>query len=56
MYNFTEFLKDLSHSSNIPFNVITEDGIALYISDLDIENYYANYLHYYVGRVKGIIS
>ena len=38
MYNFTEFLKDLSHSSNIPFNVVTQDGNSLFISDLDIEN------------------
>ena len=56
MYNFTEFLKDLSHSSNIPFNVVTEDGIALYISDLDMEN--SNIINFTImlGRVKGIIS
>ena len=56
MYNFTEFLKDLSHSSNIPFNVVTEDGIALYISDLDIENSHITNFTIMLGRVKGIIS
>jgi sugar diacid utilization regulator len=56
MYNFTEFLKDLSHSSNIPFNVVTEDGIALYISDLDIENSKITNFNIMLGRVKGIIS
>jgi len=56
MYNFTEFLKDLSHSSNIPFNVVTEDGIALYISDLDIENSHITTFTIMLGRVKGIIS
>ena len=56
MYNFTEFLKDLSHSSNIPFNVVTEDGIALYISDLDIENSYITNFTVMLGRIKGIIS
>jgi len=56
MYNFTEFLKDLSHSSNIPFNVVTEDGIALYISDLDIENSNITNFNIMLGRVKGIIS
>ena len=56
MYNFTEFLKDLSHSSNIPFNVVTEDGIALYISDLDIENSHMTSFTVMLGRVKGIIS
>lgn len=56
MYNFTEFLKDLSHSSNIPFNLVTEDGITLYISDLDIEN--SNIINFTImlGSVKGIIS
>ncbi|MCB2298017.1 PucR family transcriptional regulator [Clostridium tagluense] len=56
MYNFTEFLRDLSHSSNIPFNVVTEDGIALYISDLDIENSHITNYTIMLGRVKGIIS
>lgn len=56
MYNFTEFLKDLSHSSNIPFNIVTEDGIALYISDLDIENSHITNFAIMLGRVKGIIS
>lgn len=56
MYNFTEFLKDLSHSSSIPFNVVTEDGIALYISDLDIENSHIINFTIMLGRVKGIIS
>lgn len=56
MYNFTEFLKDLSHSSNIPFNVVTEDGIALYIGDLDIENSHITNFTIMLGRVKGIIS
>jgi sugar diacid utilization regulator len=56
MYNFTEFLKDLSHSSNMPFNVVTEDGIALYISDLDIENSHITTFTIMLGRVKGIIS
>lgn len=56
MYNFTEFLKDLSHSSNIPFNVVTEDGIALYVSDLDIENSHITNFTIMLGRVKGIIS
>ncbi|MFT5873984.1 MAG: sugar diacid utilization regulator [Clostridium sp.] len=56
MYNFTEFLNDLSHSSNIPFNVVTEDGIALYISDLDIENSHIINFTIMLGRVKGIIS
>ena len=56
MYNFTEFLKDLSHSSNIPFNVVTEDGIILYISDLDIENSHIASFTIMLGRVKGIIS
>ncbi|MCJ7689884.1 MAG: helix-turn-helix domain-containing protein [Clostridiaceae bacterium] len=56
MYNFTEVLKDLSHSSNIPFNVVTEDGIALYVSDLDIENSHITNFTIMLGRVKGIIS
>jgi S-adenosylmethionine/arginine decarboxylase-like enzyme len=56
MYNFTEFLKNLSHSSNIPFNVVTEDGTALYISDLDIENSHITNFAIMLGRVKGIIS
>jgi DNA-binding PucR family transcriptional regulator len=56
MYNFTEFLKDLSHSSNIPFNVVTEDGVALYISGLDIENSNITNFNIMLGRVKGIIS
>jgi hypothetical protein len=56
MYNFTEFLRDLSHSSNIPFNVVTEEGIALYISDLDIENSHITNFTIMLGRVKGIIS
>ncbi|MGK0465253.1 PucR family transcriptional regulator [Clostridium sp.] len=56
MYNFTEFLKDLSHSSNIPFNVVMEDGIALYISDLDIQNSNITNFNIMLGRVKGIIS
>jgi sugar diacid utilization regulator len=56
MYNFTEFLKDLSHSSNIPFNLVTEDGTVLYISDLDIENSHITNLAIMLGQVKGIIS
>ena len=56
MYNFTEFLKDLSQSSNIPFNVVTEDGTALYISDLDIESSHITKFTIMLGRVKGIIS
>ena len=56
MYNFTEFLKDLSHSSNIPFNVVTEDGIDLYISDLNIENSNITNFAIMIGSVKGIIS
>ncbi|MBW9145020.1 helix-turn-helix domain-containing protein [Clostridium sp. CM027] len=56
MYNFTEFLKDLSHSSNIPFDIVTEDGIALYISDLNIENSNITNFTIMLGRVKGIIS
>ena len=56
MYNFTEFLKDLSHSSNIPFNLVTEDGTTLYTSDLDIESSNITNFTIMLGRVKGIIS
>jgi hypothetical protein len=56
MYNFTEFLKELSHSSGIPFNVVTEDGTELYISDLEIKNSHITNFAVMLGRVKGIIS
>ncbi|MBU3177050.1 helix-turn-helix domain-containing protein [Clostridium estertheticum] len=56
MYNFTEFLKNLSHSSKIPFNVVTEDGNSLYISDLDIKNSHITSFTILLGRVTGIIS
>lgn len=56
MYNFTEFLRDLSHSSNIPFNVVTQDGTTLYNSDLDIESSHITNFTIMLGSVKGIIS
>ncbi|MCB2289867.1 helix-turn-helix domain-containing protein [Clostridium sp. CS001] len=56
MYNFTEFLKDLSHSSNIPFNIVAGDGIELYISDLDIKNSHITNFTIMLGCVKGIVS
>ena len=56
MYNFTEFLKHLSHSSKIPFNVVTEDGNSLYISDLDIKNSHIISFNIMLGRVTSTIS
>ncbi len=56
MYNFTEFLKDLSHSSNIQFNVVTEEGVTLYSSDLDIENSNIANFTIMLGHTKVIIS
>lgn len=56
MYNFTEFLKNLSHSSKIQFNVVTEDGNPLYISDLDVKNSHIISFNIMLGRVTSIIS
>jgi len=56
MYNFKEFLKGLSHSASIPFNVVTGDGALLYISGLDVKNSHITNFTIMLGRVKGIVS
>ena len=56
MYNFTEFLKNLSRSSKIPFNVVTQDGNLLYTSDLDVKNSHITNFSIMLGSVTSIIS
>ena len=56
MYNFRTFLQDLSHSTNIKFNLVSEDGSLIFESNIDLSNAELFILPVYLGKTKAILS
>lgn len=56
MYNFRSFLQDLSQSTNIKFNLVSEDGSLIFESNLDLSNAELFILPVYLGKAKAILS
>lgn len=56
MDTFIDFLQNLSNSANIKFKLIGDDGMEIFSSDDDVENYQRVYFPIVLGKTKIVVN